>query len=888
GNLIRDDRVETLTIDDPVTVGEVVVGERFYTDFQGRILLPASYVEHTGKTFKFILRANDYGINITDTPPINLTIKADTVKPQIIVQQPLNTVVERQSLIIDVDIKDNMSVDRFKIFMADQPNIILAEKTGVNEKHIQVNSAYLGDDFELDLSVYSPIPAAGKVVTLVVEAADLAGNIATTSHNITIMPDQIPAISLSGLTSQWLKGGAGYHTFDISDDFVGAEDLVKFVPVYSSLSTQTQTGQDRGLTNNITPTNEYSSEASLYAQLAYPESAGFSGSVLLNNRPYLQVADGQLKLFAAPEGGIQSILKVDFGADITTHYQVQTYSDSECCTLGKKQTITEADGLALAQFFANETTVVIVDFSFTHNGGGAVPQFIQQLRIEVNSQNDISQYTLDNSNRPIDVASLKLAMTVADNGLGSALNGQGKALLMAGTQQSYSDFDTGTKLVAASGQLLALMSQPWFNQVAIYGLTADRLSFERGPLALTPLLNQRLDDDILPPSVDIMAPLADTVVVPGQRVELDFWIEDNSTTIDTLALMFNGTLVAEVGGAYGKNQYKLQFDLPKSLYGGSEAEFTLVATDKSGNSLSDTVTLAVDSNEAPTLVITAFNADRLITSAERLALAEFWVRSGGNFTLTSELSDDAALSSVTLYRLTREGDKIVEYQQNFDKVCPVLPIKRKEVAITIQFNETEPTEYELAIVDNTANTVKRTIIVNPLANVTPGIRITVPSDNQYIVAGTFNLKVAAVAADDRALEADKVTFYVDGIEVNAVTEEQGSNIGGESVVEQAYQSIYDEFERKYGVNVAEDYATVLSPNKLEKVWILNIPASLIVANNPVVITARVEDEDNAVGTDEITIIGAVDEINPEVAVLNPAAGFGAIESSQMTIQYGGY
>ena len=87
--LSRDNRLESLTIPDPVTIGEVIVGERYYSDFSGKVALPTSFLERAGEVFKFVLRASDKGVNTTDTDPINITIEADTAKPVVTVQKPV-------------------------------------------------------------------------------------------------------------------------------------------------------------------------------------------------------------------------------------------------------------------------------------------------------------------------------------------------------------------------------------------------------------------------------------------------------------------------------------------------------------------------------------------------------------------------------------------------------------------------------------------------------------------------------------------------------------------------------------------------------------------------------------------------------------------------------
>ena len=61
--LARDERVEQITAPNPVTFGELVLSERFFLDFTGRIRLPDALASRAGETFRFEGRASDFGPN---------------------------------------------------------------------------------------------------------------------------------------------------------------------------------------------------------------------------------------------------------------------------------------------------------------------------------------------------------------------------------------------------------------------------------------------------------------------------------------------------------------------------------------------------------------------------------------------------------------------------------------------------------------------------------------------------------------------------------------------------------------------------------------------------------------------------------------------------------
>ena len=48
----------------PATFGTVVVAERFYVDYVGRVRIPESFLDRVGETFRFRVAAEDLGVNV--------------------------------------------------------------------------------------------------------------------------------------------------------------------------------------------------------------------------------------------------------------------------------------------------------------------------------------------------------------------------------------------------------------------------------------------------------------------------------------------------------------------------------------------------------------------------------------------------------------------------------------------------------------------------------------------------------------------------------------------------------------------------------------------------------------------------------------------------------
>ena len=338
--------------------------------------------------------------------------------------------------------------------------------------------------------------------------------------------------------------------------------------------------------------------------------------------------------------------------------------------------------------------------------------------------------------------------------------------------------------------------------------------------------------------------------------------------------------------------------MPGNLLGG-ELELTLVATDFAGHSVETSVSLPVADNEDPTMEFKQFASykvngryTKILTEPERLNYAEFWVRIGETFNIGTQLVDDAGLARYSIYRLNRDGSRVAppEYEETFGYTCPAEPTTRARIDADISFNQVEPTEYELEVQDTFGNRISRTILVHPLTNVTPQVRITGPADGQFIVAGTFRIKVGVVATDDRQLSGNSIKLFANGVPLGRLgnTSIGDAVSGGDEVIEQAFEHMYDAIERDYTVDIADDYGTRDSPYALEQGFVMSVPAGLIRFNETITLTAQITDSDGAIGTHEIGIVGAADEINPEVAILQPEIGFGPPEASDFTVAYRGY
>src|SRR5690606_31233089 len=155
---------------------------------------------------------------------------------------------------------------------------------------------------------------------------------------------------------------------------------------------------------------------------------------------------------------------------------------------------------------------------------------------------------------------------------------------------------------------------------------------------------------------------------------------------------------------------------------------------------------------------------KVLSEPARLNYGEFWVRSNERFRLDTTLRDDAGLASYRILRLRRDGSTAgVVYERRLQVNCPTAPPLSAEDRAEILFDQTEPTEYRIELVDTYGNLTARSFLVHPLTNVVPEVRITAPAQDQEIVAGTFRIRVGLVAADDRKLSDDRLKGFANGV-----------------------------------------------------------------------------------------------------------------------------
>jgi len=870
----RSDRIEQIRVDNPDSFGTVVAAERFFSDYSGRIRLPVELQDRAGESFDFVVRAADRGINESDSNSVTITIREDDEEPVIDILSPDTNLVDRQDASIKLSISDNVSLEAYQVSIIDSETRVISQANDLDVRQLDIG----GNELRIDLDRYVPVPQEGAQFTVNVTATDRSGNSSSEARLVTVLPDQAPVVEVIARdpNTDLVRSQPLFSLVRVSDDLIDSHS--RYAELYSSI--QGLESSDRSLVYGLEAVSAV--ESKLLWQFSYPEWADLSGQLFINDKEFWNFEQAVSSLTAFDSATVKSLKLVLNG--YTVDYQL-TLSSNDLCEPEQRQidVLAESlvDGVLPLTDYVNDahTRVVVTPIV---RGLAADQVALRSILISSAELPRALSYELDDINRRVPTAQL-IQLIVAD-GLSQA----GLASIHVSRLQVVSDQQQEFDRFSLSPVI------PNAEEFKHFAAAVDRMSIDRGVLPATLLSTSILREDDLDPEVSITAPVTGSQIVPGQTIQLKVLATDNTQAIDTLRLFDNGTLIAERGGRIQfDEEIEFQYTSPLSRLAG-DTNLSVVAQDQNGRASSSLITLSVNENRPPLIDLRRFASYRVnnqfvnrITEPERLNFAEFYVRIGESFELATQLSDDAGLERYEIRRINPDGSATTEYEREFSFSCPELPTTQvNEESTEILFNQIEPTEYEIILTDNTGQRALRRFVIFPLANVAPEIRVTRPAEGQFIVAGTFQLEVGLLAADDRQLSFDQIQLFANGVPLTL--QSLGGEVEDNSVIQRALNSIYDALEDKYSVAVADEVANINNPNLMERTAVFSLPSSLIRANEDIVLTAQVRDSDGAIGTSEIRFIGAADQINPEIAIIEPTVSFAPPEFSDFSVRFRGF
>jgi hypothetical protein len=785
----RNDRLEQIRVDNTDSFGSVVAAERFYVDYEGRIRLPENLIDRAGEEFEFVVRVRDNGILHGESNRIGITILADDQKPSIEFIEPETTLYDRQSPNFKLLIKDNVQLDSYRVSVIDSET-----REVLSEDNLETRSVEVIEQDIIDLARYSPLPEKGATFTVAVTASDNSGNTETASQLFTVLPDQAPNLELVKAipASNLVRGQTLFARVRVTDEYI-VEGLNRYYELYSSLI---GLESDRDLQYDVQVVNDH---RRLRWMFDYPEWQGYTGRLKVNDFNYWEFDNSNSHVFARFIDSVRS-LKLELDG-YSVDYTVEVFSD-DLCQIEHQVFDVSADELAaedgtllLAPYLGKGVTHITVTPKILGQHDGSIA--LKKIRIAKNELANSLSFDDDGVDRFVETFEV-LSLLVDDE------QAQGNVGIISSTPgQSVSE----TEVIL--DRFYPSPAEVGIERIVQFGAATDRFSLERGALPANNLGVYSLSVDEFDPRLEIVSPADGTDIVPGEKIEVRLRTTDNSGAIDSITLLDNGNFVAERGGRYQfGSDYIFHYAAPQTRLAG-ETNLSFVVRDKSQRSASRGISLPVAVNESPLLNFASFSSykvggsyRKVISDPGRINYGEFWVRVGEQFKLASNLTDDSGIVSYTINRLNRDGSIFTEYQRLYESTCPALPLKSapNEVA-EIVFNQSEPTEYEVIVEDNVGNTTIRRFLVHPLANVAPEIRITKPAVGQFIVAGTFQVEIGLLAADDRQLPVSSIKLFANGIPISTSSDDSALSGVEEAAIKNGINSIYDALEEKYSIEI---------------------------------------------------------------------------------------
>ncbi|WP_198590469.1 Ig-like domain-containing protein, partial [Shewanella sp. 10N.286.52.B9] len=876
-SLAIENSIKTVSVPDPITIGSTIVKEQFFSEVTGFPLLVSELWGSEDKSYQLVLRAEDNGINVSSSLSMPISFRSDINAPSINVLSPINEVVEHQIVPFSATIEDDVNVEAYKIYFPGNENNPIIEAQNINQKFVQIESDGITSPLNIDLSMFAPIEASGKNISIIIDAWDHKGNKSSISHNFKIIPDTPAEISITGqLPEPKVNGGIYFYQTELVDDFASAEEPTLSASIATSFSLQEQNRQAWYSRYSGTDIDSKSDDT-LRLGFSYAEAVE-GWSIKINGKTYFQFTPGELEIQPLEINLNDRIELNKENSQSDIELSVRYLTNNQCPQLWQQKTVNASEGFNIRELFPYGTTEAIITPLYSD---GSEHPYIKSIRLDLEKQDDVDLFPGQLEFFSVQREDVRLSIELKD------LSKSNSRSWISLSRLNKSTGDNTNHVYLNHGEIGILPLSHVSNDFDIYAMAVDRnfTTIDREPM-VNPL-RVAISEDVEFPEIEINEPSITSTIIPGQVVRLNASVTDNAAHLRQLSIYLNDKKLSEQGSLLLQNQQELLLPIDKDLSVGSIATLRVVAEDPSGNESEHSIELPVSRNNVPEINWLKFVSHREINDLTRLNYGEFWVRQGSTFNLDYLITDDSGLQELQLVRLLEDGLEFIEASINYEHDCNVLPTIKDIAQLAVSFQYAKTQQYELRVIDNVGQQSQLRFYVHPLANIVPGIRISQPAQDQYIAAGSFNLKARVIMTDDMPLDKSKVKIAIDGIELAAVPKEDLSSELTEIDL-QLLEEIYDDFEHNYGLNIAEDYARSDANNILIAEYIVAVPIEVIGANQNVTLTAEIIDRDQAIGSDEIQFVGAEDEIKPQAAILSPIGTALVTEASTLPIEFRGF
>ena len=888
---------EQVRLPNPGTFGDVLFQERFKRDFRGTLELTGKNdtllrpYEGNDTPLKLVFRVTDNGGNSTDSAVYHLYIDADNIAPEIEVRSLPETYYEGQRLLTSFRISDDSAVDAYRLeVIGSDGNVIStpAEKHNIS----QSNAVAEYDASGLAVDVVSLLENNNLTeLVLRLTATDLAGNEGVREFIIPIKPDGMPRVDqLAGYpVAEAENNSVSVSRIALRDDLAAdyntlrgglfATTLTRLASLIDSRNTvvvasENAKPQNIGSTANGSASLEVPliTYPDLHAEIDYPEasSQGFSMISVSGAQVLTAVqASSKLRVYARSENDLKiASLGLPDNAPLNITY---TRYD-QCSTPVPEQITHNALSKRLDALYKQSgiRTIHITAENPDDHILKSVRLDLQPVteRIEQNLRlfPALSEFNKGKAR----VA--RLSAEIADAG---APGGVAYIAVMPEISAERQNQRTENRLVFTS-------DNP--GELVVAGYAVDYRSHEDGRTPQLKVLHRanKAADLISPELVVNNAP---SRIKPLARQQLSLGLSDASLGIDYIEVRLNDQVVEKRSVPYLTNRWSVFYEQPVNAVAG-QATLSVSAYDHSGNVTTESFDLNIEENQAPGILWNKFaDGVREIKDQTRLNAGEFWVRHGAEFNVSFNLSDDVGLKDYKIYRLSRNGTKTLlpDAARSFEKGCGVVWDKTAQVSSDIMFAQSEVTEYQVDVTDVNDVVSSVRFIVHPLENIQPQVRIVSPVQGSDIVSGAVNLRAVLAFTDDRAIDADDIELYVNGVRA----EDKSSVPAGDLSVKEAFTDIRASLQHLYGAGIANREGIAYSGSGG---YLFSIPDNAVSPENPGMVELRavIRDADGAINTHVVTVNAIDDEIAPEVFIKEPTDYDGPIENTDFSVLFSAF
>ncbi|MCU0661938.1 MAG: IPT/TIG domain-containing protein, partial [Myxococcota bacterium] len=887
-DLQQTEKEISITQPNPNSFGSAILKKRHLTELKGTIsLVKLGLVP--GQTYDFFVKAADRGVHHVMTEIVRVKIKADldTTAPKIEFSNPSTGLVyEEQQLAIRVVISDNRKLASFSVAVDGLPSLSPARQSDKTDKNTVSVAFPL-----ITIPPYNTNDDEANHFVITAMAEDAVGNKSHASLAVDIALDGPPLVRLVDPQPAKVvtRGSLAYQTLTVENDYASAQQPLYLLPLFTTLSGLGEGGQ-RTAVGHI---DQYANKTlqKLYIELDYPEGKELlPGRVLLAGQPYLEAVDGKLRVWPAPDGTGFGNLTVDFGEDYRASYTVTVLHDGTCPV--QTEVFNSDTGVPSDQISAPDVVQAQIDITIRDASGKEVDAFVDRVVIDNKGQLRVGSYKVGETSRS--ALGEALAYAFVNDSAGGATRLSMIAAPRLRTKESLGAYTHGSSVAVPVVQGTRGLS--------VLGYAVDRFSERKGGQATLAVLSERnVVADESAPRVSFVQPKPGLAVVPLQRLPIKVKVEEDSKRARTIRLLENGSrVVHELGGVFNADTFEFQYEVPRTAVAGP-LTLTAIAEDPSGIESQTSIDLQVEPNSPPLIEYKWLDFEKLdktfgrrIQSQARLDYGEFWMRSGEEYEFYMDLSDDEQIALFEVWEIDPIGQRVGDeplIHQDWSSLCPSNQLRETDQKAAMVFNKTEPTQYEVTLVDSYGNTTRRAYLIHPLTNLSPEVRITSPADDQHIASGTYALAVGAVATDDRSLGSDNFEFFINGVPVKATFAAgvfASSMLGGQEAQNQAFDSMYDSIASQYSTELAEEYGRRNSPHAGFYSGHIDIPAGAYDQSESLELMAVITDASGVTNSHTIKLKIEPDRIKPTPLVLSPLPGASLIEASSFTLAYSAY